>query len=79
MRSHDDSRTICGIDIMTTIRAQPHARSHRRIDIKTYKPIASIDDIPGILICNRCLRNERVAALAKELTDAALSGDEVEE
>ncbi len=64
---------------MTTIRAQPHARSHRRIDIKTYKPIASIDDIPGILLCDRCLRKERVAALAKELTDAALSGDEVEE
>ena len=24
LRPHDDSRTICGIDIMTTTRAQPH-------------------------------------------------------
>ena len=79
LRPGDDSRTICGIDIMTTIRAQPHARSHRRIDIKTYKPLANIDDLPGILICKNGLRKERREALAKELTDAALSGDEVEE
>ena len=79
LRPTDDSRTICGIDVMTTIRAQPHARSHRRIDVKTYTPITSIADLPGILLCDRCLRKERIAALAKELTDAALSGDEVEE
>ena len=35
--------------------------------------------IPGILLCERCLRTERIAALEKELTDAALSGDEVDE
>ena len=79
LRPGDDSRTICGIDTMTTIRAQSHARSHRRIDIKTYKPLANIDDLPGILICKNCLRKERRETLAKELTDAALSGDEVEE
>ena len=40
---------------------------------------ADAAEVPGILLCDRCLHNERAAALEKELIDAALSGDEVEE
>ena len=73
LRPSDAARTICGICVMgATFRA-------RRQDVKTYVPIDSIADIPGILLCDRCLHTERIAALAKELPDAALSGDEVEE
>ena len=79
LRPSDDTRTICGICITTTFRAQPHSRSHRRVNVKTYTPICSLADIPGILLCERCLRTERTAALANELIDAALSGDEMDE
>ena len=73
LRPSDSARTICGICVTgATFRA-------RRQDVKTYLPIDRITDIPGILLCDRCLHTERIAALEKELTDAALSADEVEE
>ena len=72
-RPGDPSRSICGIAISgATCRA-------RRQDKKTYVPIDSLKDIPGLLICERCLKIERARALEKELIDAALSGDEVDE
>ena len=79
LRPWDDTRTICGIDVRATFKAQPHPQSHRRVNLKTYVPILSIADVPAILLCERCLKEQRIAALARELDDAALSGDEVEE
>ena len=32
-----------------------------------------------VLLCDRCLKSERAAALAKELIDADLSGDELDD
>lgn len=79
LRPHEESRTICGIDVRASFKAQPHTHSHRRVTVKTYAPIRSLAGVPGILICERCLKSERKAALAKELIDADLSGDEIEE
>ena len=79
LRPLDDSRTICGIDVQASFKAQPHSQSHRRVNIKTYAPIRSLAGVPGILLCERCLKAERNAALANELIDAALCGDEFEE
>ena len=79
LRPLDVARTICGIDVKASFKAQPHSQSHRRVNIKTYAPICSLAEVPGILLCERCLKTERKAALENELIDAALSGDEVEE
>ena len=66
-------RSICGIATAgATFRA-------RRLDKKTYVPIHSLKDIPGILLCDRCLNIERARSLEKELIDAASSRDEVDE
>ena len=70
LRRNDASRSVCGIAITgATFRA-------RRLDSKTYLPLDKPDDIPGILLCDRCLKHERAAALERELIDAAISGDE---
>ena len=79
LRTSDDTRAICGNDVTVTFTAQPHSHSHRRVVVKTYKPLPSITGVPGLLLCKNCLRSERKAALDKELVDAALSGDEVDE
>ena len=72
LRPGDGSRSICGISIAgATFRA-------RRQDRKTYLPIDTIAGIPGILLCDRCLKIERINALENELIDTAISGDEVE-
>ena len=73
LRQNDASRSVCGIGITgSTFRA-------RRMDSKTYLPLDKLDDIPGILLCDRCLHDERARALERELIDAAISGDEVED
>ena len=73
LRPGDASRSMCGIATAgATFRA-------RRQDKKTYVPIHSLRDIPGILLCDRCLSTERAKALERELIDAAISGDEVDE
>ena len=33
LRPLDDSRTICGIDVQASFKAQPHSQSHRRVNI----------------------------------------------
>jgi hypothetical protein len=79
LRTSDDSKAICGIDIKVIFTAQPHAHSHRRVSVKTYVPLPSIAGVPALLLCKNCLRSERKAAMEQELDDAALSGDEVGE
>ena len=83
LRALGESRTICGLNIEASFKAylpsQPQTRSHHRVAVKTYAPIHTLAGIPGILLCDRCLRSERAAALAKELIDADLSGDEIED
>ena len=83
LRVLGESRTICGLNIEASFKAylpsQPQTRSHHRVAVKTYAPIHTIAGMPGILLCDRCLRSERAAALAKELIDADLSGDEIDE
>ena len=79
LRPSDDTRAICGTDVTVSFKAQPHSQSHRRVSVKTYTPLSSIAGVPGLLLCKNCLRSERKAALANELVDAALSGDEIEE
>ena len=74
LRPGDPSSTICGICVTgATFRAR------RQDNTTVYLPIDKVDDIPGVLLCDRCLHTERARALEKELIDAAISGDEVEE
>ena len=74
VRPVDSSRTICGICI-----SGPTFRARRRDSSKSYLPLASLDGIPGLLMCERCLTQEKAVALNRELVDAAISGDELEE
>ena len=53
LRPLDDARTICGIDVKASCKAQPHSQSHRRVNVKTYAPIRCLTDVPGILLCER--------------------------
>jgi hypothetical protein len=74
IRPSDASRTICGISISgATFMAR------RQDNSKCYLPLDSLQDIPGVLMCDRCLNKERSLALNSELVDAAISGDEVED
>ena len=43
---------------------------------KSYRPIATLDDIPGDMICGSCLPQERLAALNKDIIHNDLSGDD---
>ena len=74
LRPSDDSRTICGICVTGAT-----CRARRQDSSKTYIPLEKLDDIPGILLCDRCLHSERTLALERELIDAAISGDELED
>ena len=59
LRPSDASRTICGICVTgATFRAR------RQDGSTTYLPIDKLDDIPGILLCDRCLHNERTGRLS---------------
>ena len=42
----------------------------------TYRTLPNPDGIPGDIICDRCLPNERQAAFNKDLLHDELSGDE---
>ena len=54
----------------------PTARARRQVDTKSYRPLPSLDGIPGDMICDRCLPEARLAAFNKDLVHDELSGDE---
>ena len=43
---------------------------------KSYCTLESLDGIPGEMICDRCLPNERLSAFNKDIIHDELSGDE---
>ena len=64
-------RTRCGLTYDGAT-----ARSRRRISADAFRTLPTFDDIPGEIICDRCLPAERRAAFNKDLVHAELSGDE---
>ena len=71
LRPSDDTRTICGICIVgATFRARLQDNSRQ------YLPIDSLAEVPGPLMCERCLKSERNVVMTRELIDADISGDE---
>ena len=73
VRPTDDSRTICGICL-----SGPTFRARRRDCSRSFLPLDSLEHIPGLMMCERCLPNEKVIAVNRDLIDAEISGDELE-
>ena len=51
-------------------------RARRNVSAKSFRVLTTLEGIPGELICDRCLREERIAALERDLVHDDLSGDE---
>ena len=51
-------------------------RARRQVSAKSFRVLTTLDGIPGLLICERCLPKERHAALAQDIVHDELSGDE---
>ena len=51
-------------------------RARRQVSAKSFRVLATLEGIPGELICDRCLKEERIAALERDLVHDDLSGDE---
>ena len=64
-RSGDDGRTVCG---------WPYARARARGPEIPYRTIGSLRDIPGMMLCEKCLPTERAVAVGRDV--AELSADE---
>ena len=64
-------RTRCGLTYNGAT-----ARARRRIPADAFLVLSSLKDIPGDIICERCLPAERLSALNKDLIHDELSGDE---
>jgi len=64
-RCGDDGRTICGWH---------YARSRARGPEVPFRSIHSLNDLPGMLLCEKCLPTERAVALSR--FEAELSADE---
>ena len=62
----DDGRTVCG---------WPYARARARGPELPYRPIQSLVDMPGMLLCEKCLPSERAIAVGRY--EADLSADEL--
>ena len=54
----------------------PTYRARRQISAKSYRPIASLDDIRGDMICGSCLSLERHAEFNKDIIRNDLSCDD---
>ena len=65
-RCGDDGRTICG---------WPYARSRARGPELPFRNIHCLNDLPGMLLCEKCLPTERAVALGR--FEAELSVDEL--
>ena len=51
-------------------------RARRQVSSKSFRVLTTLDGIPGLLICERCLPKERRAALEQDIVHDELSGDE---
>ena len=51
-------------------------RARRQVSAKSFRVLTSLEGIPGELICERCLKEERITALERDLVHNDLSGDE---
>ena len=74
VRHHDrsDNRAVCGWQFRGDT-----ARARRRIVREiTFRFLTDIATIPGQMLCERCLPNERELAIAANLVQDDLSGDE---
>ena len=70
-RPNDDGRTICG----WSYRGSTH-RARNREGSGHYTTIESIENLPGGMLCDKCLKTERCVALAADIACAELSCDE---
>ena len=50
-------------------------RARRQVSAKSFRVFATLEGIPGELICDRCLAEEHIAALERDLVHDDLSGD----
>ena len=64
-RGGDDGRTICG---------WPFARARARGPEIPYRTVGCLRDIPGMMMCEKCLPTERAVAIGRDVAD--LSADE---
>jgi len=64
-RCGDDGRTICG---------WPFARARARGPDIPFRTLTCLRDIPGMMLCEKCLPTERAVALSRDV--AELSADE---
>ena len=74
VRHHDrsDTRAVCGWQFRGDT-----ARARRRIDREvTFRFLTDITAIPGQMLCERCLPDKRELAIAANLVQEELSGDE---
>ena len=51
-------------------------RARRQVSSKSFRVLPTLEGIPGDMICERCLPTERAVALARDLVQDDLSGDE---
>ena len=59
-RSDDDGRTVCG---------WPYARARARGPEIPYRTISSLRDIPGMMLCEKCLPTERAVAVGRDIAE----------
>ena len=67
-RSNDEGHTACG---------WPFARVKRHASGPAFRIINNLVDIPGTMLCEKCLPSEH--ALAMSLLNVDLSGDDIEQ
>ena len=65
-RGGDEGRAICG---------WPYARARARGLELSFRTVQCLNDIPGMLLCEKCLPTERAIAVGR--FDAELSADEL--
>jgi len=73
IRPYDSCRTVCGYEFKG-----PTYRTKKAYKASCHRYFDSLQDIPGTIMCERCLPAERSAALARDITGAEVSADEHE-
>ena len=73
---HQSSPTVFGRARCGWCYDGPTYRARRPVAAKSYRTLENLDGIPGDMICERCLPNERLAAFNKDIIHDELSADE---